>query len=117
MDLMEQVDGFDPTRSEPRVIVLRIDELVLEGLGEVNGDRIGAALEHELSRLVVASDVAHFTSPAQIESLNAGGFRVEHGAQPNRIGGQIAQRVYGQLARVQPTDLAHNTEGGRVSHA
>jgi hypothetical protein len=110
---MDLINQFRPT------IELRIDELILDGFAMQNGDRIGAALERELSRLLSSGDLVHLTaSSLQLDSLNAGSFHLEANAHPNYIGRQLAQRVYGQLARVQQPDLAHNTaEGARPSHA
>jgi hypothetical protein len=121
MDLMTQFNTLDlKTPALRRTIELHIDELVLSGFGVQNGDRIGAALERELSRLISSGDLVHLAaSPLQVASLNAGAIRLEPNAHPNYIGRELARRVYGQLARVQhPGGIAHNTaEGAAPSHA
>jgi hypothetical protein len=120
MDLRDQFDASDLGTPQLRPsIELRIDELILDGFGIPNGDRIGAALQRELSRLISSGDLAHLTAgPLQVDCLNAGNFHFEPNAHPNYIGRQLAQRVYGQLARMQQPGLADNTaEGARPSHA
>jgi hypothetical protein len=120
MDLMDQFNAFDLRTPQLRpTIELRIDELILEGFDMSSGDRIGAALKRELSRLISSGDLVHLAASAlQVDTLSAGNFHLEPDAHPNYIGQQLAQRVYGQLARVQQPAVAHNSaEGARPSHA
>jgi hypothetical protein len=120
MDLTNQFDAFDLRAPQLRpTIELRIGELILDGFGRANGDRIGAALERELSRLISSGDLNHLAaSPLHLESLNAGSFHLEANAHPAYIGRQLAQRVYGQLTSAQQPGLAHNTaEGAKPNHA
>lgn len=120
MDLTNQFDAFDLRASELRpTIELRIGELILDGFGRANGDRIGAALERELSRLISSGDLTHLAaSSVHVEFVNAGSFHLEPNAHPNYIGRQLAQRVYGQLARAQQPGVAHSTaEGAKPNHA
>ncbi len=120
MDVMDQFDAVDLKAPQLRpTIELRIDELILDGFDAPNGDRIGAALQRELSRLISSGDLVHLAgNPIQVDSLNAGTFHLEPDAHPNYIGQRLAHRVYGQLARVQQPGVARNTaEGERPSHA
>ena len=94
MDLM---DPNTPTRRA--TVELHIDELVLHGFAARDRDRIAAALERELSRLIAQGDLSHLpASSVQLDRVDAGSFHLEPAARPSHIGQTVAQRVYRQLS-------------------
>lgn len=80
-------------------IELHIEELVLEGLPSRDRDRIGAAVESALARLLeergLPPSLARGESSAEI---NAGDIDIQPGATPEAIGEQIAQVLYEELS-------------------
>jgi hypothetical protein len=81
-------------------IDLDIDELVLHGFAPADGEQIGAAIRHELARLVAEQGLpAGLGTGAAIPRLDGGAFQVAAGATTDTIGAQVAHAVYGGLAR------------------
>jgi hypothetical protein len=79
---------------------LRIEELVLDGFPPGDRYRIAAAAEAELTRLFTDRGVpSGLASGEAIPALDGGSFDVAPDARPDRIGAQVAQAVYGGLAR------------------
>jgi len=84
----------------PRAIEVHIEELILHGLSPVDRLRIGAATEHELSRLLAESGVpSGLARGADLDPVDAGSFTKGSLATPGWIGGEIARAVYGGLSR------------------
>lgn len=83
---------------KPRVIEVRIGELVLEGFSPADGPRIGAALERELGRLFAQHGVpAAMAGGSQREVIDAGAFTHAPQATPAATGAQMARAAYGGL--------------------
>lgn len=77
---------------------LNIDELVLDGFDDVDRERLGTALERELTRLFTERGV----SPALRQGghaprLDGGTFNAAPNAGAEALGAQIARTVYGGL--------------------
>jgi hypothetical protein len=81
-------------------IELHIERLVIDGLdiASGNGPRIMEAVESGLARLLAAKGIApELTGGVAVPSLRAGSIRLESGATPQQLGGQIAQAVHESL--------------------
>lgn len=97
-----RTDGNDPSsfvRHAPS-IELQIEELVLHGFAPGDRERIGAAIERELVRLLREHDFApHVAQHDGAARLDGGSFAMQPGAPADTIGTQVAQAVYGGLTR------------------
>jgi hypothetical protein len=75
---------------------LHIDELILEGVRPSDASRVGAALEHELERLVRERG-----APDPRVAAAAGAVPVEMslrpGETPGALGTRLAGAIYGRL--------------------
>ena len=94
-------------------IDLHIDELILRDVPYAQRQRIAAAIEQELTRLLTERGVP--------PSLARGGFvpriklddvQVAAGAKPAAIGNRIAQNIYSNLAAGQNNASEAGTKGG-----
>lgn len=80
-------------------IELHIEELVLHGFAANDGHRIGAVIEHELRRLIVAgTDEGLPNKSVEVERLDAGAFGLDPNPRPRTVGQRVAQHVYAQLS-------------------
>lgn len=73
---------------------LHIDELVLHGFAAKDRQRIAAAVEQELGRLLGGKKSPVPRGNMHIEHMKGGAFRTEHGAKPEATGTQIARTIY-----------------------
>ena len=81
-------------------VELQIDELILHGFDPRERQRIGAAVQQELTRLLGAQGVPQgLAQGGRFEQVNAGAFTVAPGMSAEAIGAQVAQAVYGGLSR------------------
>lgn len=81
-------------------VEFHIEELVLHGFAPGDRYRIGDAVERELARLFAERGVPpSLANGGEIAHINGGAFEVTPGAKPEAMGVQIAQVVYGGLAR------------------
>lgn len=81
-------------------IELQIEELVLFGFAARDRDLIGAAMQEELTRLLMEKGLSPTLGQgAEIPRLDGGLLEVQSGAKPEAIGIQIAQNIYGGLSR------------------
>ena len=81
-------------------IRLHIEDLVLEGFPPGDRYRIAAAVEAELTRLFAEQGVPPgLASSRSVPGLDGSSFDVAPNARPQHIGGQVAQALYGGLAR------------------
>ncbi|MGL5941713.1 MAG: hypothetical protein ACRC2S_15280 [Waterburya sp.] len=79
-------------------IELEIEELILHGFPVGDRDRIGMAVQQELTRLITEEGIP--TSLAQggeIPRLDGGTFNLASGVKAEVVGTQIAQSIYGGL--------------------
>jgi hypothetical protein len=77
-------------------VEVHIEELLLHGFHASQRDRIGAAVEREITRLFTERGIP--TSLVQSQEIaygEAAAFRVAPNANPEDIGSQIAQAIYG----------------------
>jgi hypothetical protein len=85
---------------KPRAIEVRIEELILHGVSPADALRVGAATEHELSRLLAEHGLPDsLAGGADLDAGDAGAFTRRSPATPGSIGGEIARAVYGGLDR------------------
>jgi hypothetical protein len=82
----------------PPNVALRIDELVLHGFAPGDRQRIAAAVQREMTRLVAAGGVPQAWT-ASPPALRGQPLAAPHGAGPHAIGAAIARSVYGGLPR------------------
>jgi hypothetical protein len=80
-------------------IHLHIDELVLDGFPSVDRFRIAAAVETELARLLAEQGAPPSLRTGAVDRLDGGSFNVARPSRPEAIGVQVAQAIYGGLAR------------------
>ena len=86
--------------SDPRSISIHIDELVLEGFGHADRDRVAEALASELSRLLMERPIApNILAEHSVARIDAGSFAMDPGASSAQIGAAIAGAVLGGLSR------------------
>jgi hypothetical protein len=109
--------GLKPpeTQRAPAVIDLCIEELVLHGFPSSDRFRIGDAVERELLRLIDAQGLppALLRKQLSAERLDAGTFKVAHGAKPQTVGTQLARSLHQRLSRPEkpPTSSSRAKEG------
>jgi hypothetical protein len=81
-------------------IELHIEQLTLHGFAPADRDRIGAAIQAELARLIAERGApSSLLTGGAVERLDGGAFQLAPGARPESIGGQVASAVYGRLER------------------
>jgi hypothetical protein len=83
-------------------IRLHIEHLVLEGLpmSRAQGAQVKAAVEAELSRLLLEHGVAgEFRSGIVVPSVNAAAMHVPRRATPGALGTEIARSVFSGVGR------------------
>ena len=79
---------------------LHIEELILHGFTNVDRQRIGAAVEQELTRLFTERGIpATIVSGGAVARLDGGSFAVTADAKPQQIGAQVARAIYKGLAQ------------------
>ena len=87
----------------PPNIELHIEELVLHGFQPGDRQRIGLAVQQELTRLFTEQGLPPgLSSGGAVPSLDAGSFNHAPNAKPAAVGQQIANSVYTGL---QPPSL------------
>ena len=80
-------------------IELHVKELVLYGFPSSDRHRIGEAVRQELLSQFTEQGVPHaLTQETRVARLNAGSIQTGQGVNPENIGMQVAQAVYGSLA-------------------
>lgn len=85
---------------KPTNIELHIEELVLHGFAPGDRYSIADAVESELTRSFAERGLPpSLMRNAVIGRVDGGAFDVASGAKPDRIGGQVAEAVYGGLTR------------------
>jgi hypothetical protein len=95
-------------------IDLHIDELILRGLPYAQRQRIAAAIEQELTRLLTERGVpSSLASGGFVPRIMLDGFSIPTDAKPAAIGSQIARDIYGNLAIEQSGRAESGTEGGK----
>ncbi len=83
-----------------RRVRLHIEELVLDGLGPVDGTAVGRVIEQELGRLLAEQGIPAGIAGARIASeLDGGTMPLRPGTAQRTIGHQVAQAVYGGMRR------------------
>jgi|WetSurMetagenome_2_1015567.scaffolds.fasta_scaffold1597963_2 hypothetical protein len=76
-------------------VELAIDELVLHGLPPAQRERIAAAVQAELQRLLDEGGLPPaLAQGGRLPELRLGDLRVAPGAQPAALGAQIAASIY-----------------------
>ncbi len=82
---------------KPAHIRLHIDELVLEGFEPGDRDRIAAAVEDELGRLLTEGVTEGGLPGPSRDVVDGGQFSVPSAARPEAVGEQVARTLYGVL--------------------
>lgn len=80
----------------PRVEIL-IDELVLHGFSAADRDAIGEALQRELGRLVMGSQLGEQASARSVDTVRVPQPVISPLARPAVVGAQAARAVFGGL--------------------
>ena len=84
----------------PMNLELHIEELVLHGFAPGDRYRIAEAVQAELARLFTEQGVPpSLAGSSGVARLDAGAFQVAENAKATAIGDQVAQAVYGGLAK------------------
>ena len=80
-------------------IELHIEELMLDGFAPGDRHRIGEAVQQELARLFGEQGVPpSLAQGGAIARLDGGAFNITPGSQPEAIGNQVSQAVFGGLS-------------------
>jgi hypothetical protein len=80
-------------------VELHIGELVLRGLPYGQRDRVAAAVEAELKRLLEEGGLPpSLAAGGTLPQVRVDGLRLEAGAKPGAVGTQIAGSIYSSLA-------------------
>jgi hypothetical protein len=78
-----------------RRIEVHIEELVIDGLGALDGNTIGRWTRSELSRLIAERGLPAFATQAGgVAKINAGSFRMRGGEHAEEIGPRVARAVW-----------------------
>jgi hypothetical protein len=84
---------------KPENVELHIEELVLRGFAPGDRYRIGEAVERELARLFDEQGVPpSLAQSVDVSRLDGGAFKAASGSNPEAIGAQVAQAVFGRLS-------------------
>lgn len=76
-----------------------IERLTLHGFSALDRNRIGAAMEAELARLLAEGEVPPVLAQGGvINQLDGGAFEMASGIPPRVVGVRIAQAIYGELS-------------------
>lgn len=95
-------------------IDLHIDELILRDVPYAQRQRIAAAIEQELARLLAGRGIPpSFASGGFIPYLKLNDIQVAAGAKPVTISNQIARHIYSNLASGQGYVPEPGTKGGK----
>jgi len=81
----------------PGAIRLHIGELILHGFEPADRAALGAALETELARLLVAGDHEALANAGRVARLDGGAFEMPAHARPEATGARLARAVYDGL--------------------
>ncbi len=85
-----------------RFVELHIEELVLHGFSAADRQRIGAAVERELARLLAERGVPpSLARSGDLGRLDTGSLNIANGDRPEGIGIKLAQTIYGELGDEQ----------------
>lgn len=85
---------------KPHAIDVDIEELVLHGFALGDRDRIGEALQRELTRLFVVEGVPlTLARDFEIDHRDAGPFRSARDSKPEATGSRVARSVYTGLSK------------------
>ena len=90
-------------------LTITIDELILIGFGQVDGQSVRSAVSDELARLAARGQIDG--SQAIRWSSTASPFTSSQG-----LGRTVAREIYNQLARRQETPFPTSTGGSRDYH-
>lgn len=76
-------------------IRIEIDELVLHGFNYHDHERISAAIEEELARLIRENGLPRGMNVAkEVPLIDAGSFNLSDRTNPKSIGAQVARSIY-----------------------
>ncbi len=96
----ERLNPSQTTRKTQPSIELHVGEVVLRGVASGDRHRIGQAMQRELARLFAEQGVPDgLVRGGHIERLEGGAFEMTPDSRAEAIGAQVAQAVYGGLAR------------------
>lgn len=84
----------------PYSVELHIEELMLQGFADVEGRRVGDAVERELARLLNEQGAPPaIRGGGEVARLDGGAFEVQPGSDPETIGVSLARAIYGGLGQ------------------
>jgi hypothetical protein len=107
--------GMKPESKSP-TIELHIEELVLTGFAARDRAHIGAAVERELTRLIMLQTLSagsQFEAPPSASRLDAGSFQLASAASPRIVGRRIAQSVYRRISTPNIQSPQQRSRGAR----
>jgi metal-dependent HD superfamily phosphatase/phosphodiesterase len=95
---MSRTSFHESTIYSPRRIDVHIDDLVLHGFERGDHQRIGAAIEAEIARLLTEQGLPFASArDRSVEFVDAGQFNMTK-TKPETIGNQVAQRIHAGLS-------------------
>lgn len=96
----EPSSGGSKSGVAPSAIDLQIDELVLTGFSPRDRFHIADAVERELAHLLMEKGIAGLSGRSlELESVDAGRFKISPDASAHLIGKQAAQMLHRQLSQ------------------
>jgi hypothetical protein len=105
--MAEQAEQATGTRHSPGPagygVDLRIDELALYGFRPGDRYAIAAAVEQELSRLLMEEGAPALDARSSFR-VDAGAFEAPHDATPDAVGTQVARAIHHSLAAARSAD-------------
>jgi hypothetical protein len=91
--------GPAASRAAGETLELELDSLELEGLEPQQPERVRAALEAELARLIAERGLPARLSSRAEAAFDAGALTAGDLGSPERLGQAIARHIYAELAR------------------
>lgn len=111
--MAEQADQATGTQHSPGPagygLDLRIDELTLHGFRPGDRYAIAAAVERELSRLLI-EEGAPALDAGSVFRVDAGTFEAPHDATPDTVGTQVARAIHRSLSTARAVNRKMEAE-------
>lgn len=77
-----------------RRVIVHIDSLVLKGFRHEERHAIAEGLQQELGRVFSGQGVTqHLSTLGDVSRMRVGGFRLDPGSKPQRVGVQVGQSI------------------------
>jgi hypothetical protein len=100
---------------EPNV-VMKIEQMILEGFGPSDRYRIGDSVQNELERIFTEQGVSWTINKSiEIETLDGGEFATTRPIRARSVGNQLAQSVYQGITRIGSDDQSASSSSAKIT--